>query len=84
MGALVQRIIRELNNAKGVDDFGDCIWMASDLIRRASSQGYLSGFEAIDREDLSEAEGKEIQDAAPPCPAKKHKPQMGGRDSLSP
>jgi hypothetical protein len=63
MGALVQRIIKELNNAKGIDDFGDCMWMASDLIRRASSQGYLSGFEAIDREDVSEAEGKEIQDA---------------------
>jgi len=54
MGALVQRIIKELDKAQGIEDFGDCIWIASDLIRRASSPGYLSGFEAIDREDISE------------------------------
>jgi|HubBroStandDraft_1064217.scaffolds.fasta_scaffold72082_1 hypothetical protein len=61
MGALVQRIIKELNDANRVEDFGDCVWMASDLIRRASSPDYQSGFDAIDREDVSEAEGKEIQ-----------------------
>ena len=63
MGILVQRIIKELNKAKGIEDFGDCLWMASELIRKASLPGYHSGFEAIDREDVSEAEGKEIQDA---------------------
>jgi hypothetical protein len=63
MGALVRRIIKELNEAKGIEDFGDCIWIAGDLIRRASSSSYRSGFEVIDREDVTDAEAKEIQDA---------------------
>jgi hypothetical protein len=63
MGALTQEIIRKLNEAKGVEDLGDSIWMASDLIRKASSSAYRSGFEAIDRENVTEAEAEEIQDA---------------------
>ena len=56
MGTLVQRIIKELNNTNGIEDFGDSIWMAGALIRRSFSSSYNSGFEAIDREDVSEAE----------------------------
>lgn len=62
MGTLVQRVIKELNNANRIEDLRDCIWMAGDLIRRTSS-GYHSGFEEIDREDVTDAEASEIQNA---------------------
>ena len=63
MGELVRRTVEDLNNARDIEDLKSCVWIASDLIRKAASSGYSSGFGEIDRESVSEAEEKELQQA---------------------
>ena len=63
MGELTSRIIQQINGAKDFDDIKDWIWMAGDLIRKASSSGFHSGFEEIDREQVSASEREELREA---------------------
>lgn len=63
MGELTARVIDGINNAKEFKDFADWIWMAGDLIRRASSPGFHSGFEEIDQEQVSEEERQKLREA---------------------
>jgi hypothetical protein len=64
MGELTARIINGIDGAKEFNDFKDWIWMAGDLLRKSHGPGFHSGFEEIDREDVTEAEGQALKDAA--------------------
>jgi hypothetical protein len=64
MGELASRVLQQIEDAKNFDDIKDWIWMAGDLIRHAASPEFYSGFKEIDREDVSEAERKALQEAA--------------------
>lgn len=63
MGELTARVINGINNSKEFKDFADWIWMAGDLIRRASSPGFHSGFEEIDHEEVSDTELQQLREA---------------------
>lgn len=63
MGELTRRVINGINSASSFDDFRDWIWMGGDLIRRADSAGFHSGFEEIDHEQVSEVERRELKEA---------------------
>jgi hypothetical protein len=64
MGELTTRVLGKLQAAESFDEIKDWIWMAGDLIRKASSPGFHSGFEEIDREQVSVAERTELREAA--------------------
>lgn len=63
MGELTARVINGINSSKEFEDFAGWIWMAGDLIRRASSPGFHSGFEDVDRENVSNEERNALQKA---------------------
>jgi len=63
MGKLVQRTIENLDNAKTVNDLQSCLWVAGDLLRKLSSTNFRSQFEEIDRENVSELEAKQLEQA---------------------
>jgi hypothetical protein len=63
MGKLVQRTVEELDQAKEVEDLRSCLWVASDLLTKASSANFISQFEEIDREEVSDADRKQLQEA---------------------
>lgn len=64
MGELTARVLRQLENAQSSEDLGEWVWMAGDLIRKASCPDYQSGFEEIDREQVSITERAELREAA--------------------
>jgi len=64
MGELTSRIVQKIRDSKDIDDIKDWIWMTSDLIRKADSSGFHSGFEEIDREEVSLSERNELREAA--------------------
>jgi hypothetical protein len=63
MGELAQKIIRDIEAAESYEDISDWIWMAGDLIRKANSEEYHSGFEEIDRETVSWEERLQLKEA---------------------
>lgn len=63
MGELTARVIDGINNSKESKNFANWIWMAGDLIRKASSPGFHSGFEEIDREEVSDEERQKMREA---------------------
>lgn len=63
MGSLTDRIIGQINSANSYGDLEGWIWKAGDLLRKTALQNYLSGFEDIDKEEVSEADGQRIQSA---------------------
>jgi len=63
MSELIDKIVAQLNSASTVEDLDSCAWVAGDLLEKAHSQKYLSGFEYIDREEVSEADAQRIQTA---------------------
>lgn len=63
MGKLVQHTVEQLNGATKLEDLRSCLWVASDLITKASSTNFVSQFEEIDREDVSDQERKQLQEA---------------------
>ena len=63
MGKLTACIVQGIENAREFDDFSEFIWMAGDLIRKSTGMEYHSGFEEVDREEVSEAEGKLLKEA---------------------
>ncbi len=63
MSELIEKIVAQLNSASTVEDLDGCAWVAGDLLEKAHSQNYLSGFEHIDREEVSEADAQRIQTA---------------------
>ena len=72
MGDLTSRVIQQIDDANCFEDIEGWIWMAGDLIRKADSPQYHSGFEEIDRETVSSSERQELKQAAlnalPRCP----------------
>ncbi len=46
MSELIEKIVAQLNSASTVEDLDGCAWVAGDLLEKAHSQNYLSGFEA--------------------------------------
>jgi hypothetical protein len=63
MGSLTDGIIGQINSAKTYGDLERWIWKAGDLLRKTTYQNYLSGFEDIDKEEVSETDGQRIQSA---------------------
>ena len=63
MSELIDKIVAQLNSASTVEDLDGCAWVAGDLLEKAHSQNYLSGFEYIDREEVSDADARRIQTA---------------------
>jgi len=61
MGELVRSLIARLK----ADDrqLKEDLWMVSDLLRKAWSREFHSGFEEIDSEDISSAEAVELREA---------------------
>lgn len=63
MGDLAKAIIEKLKLANKPEDLDGWIWKAGDLLSKFQSKGYHSGFEEIDKEDVSPEEKQQIQDA---------------------
>jgi len=63
MGKFTEEIIRKTNEAKGINDVKDWIWMAGELLRRTSSPEYKSGTREIDDEEIAELERAELKEA---------------------
>lgn len=63
MGDLAKIIIEKLKLANKPEDLDDWIWKAGDLLAKFQSKGFHSGFEEIDKEDVSPEEKQQIQTA---------------------
>ena len=63
MGELTSQFLKKIQDVREAEEIEDWIWKAGDLIRRANSSGYHSGFEEIDSECVSEAEKNALQEA---------------------
>jgi hypothetical protein len=63
MSDLIEKIVNQIDSASTPADLDGCAWIAGDLLRKANSKNYRSGFEEIDREEVSEADGQRIQNA---------------------
>lgn len=64
MGELTRGVIQKIEKAKEFDDIKDWIWMAGDLMRRASSSGFCSAFKEIDQEVVDDDERTALKNAA--------------------
>ena len=63
MGNFAKIIIEKLKLANKPEDLDGWIWKAGDLLAKFQSKGFRSGFEEIDKEDVSAEEKQLIQDA---------------------
>jgi len=63
MGKLTAEIIRKTNEANDINDIKDWMWMAGELLRRASVPTYQSGEKEIDDEEISGKERAELKGA---------------------
>ena len=63
MGNLAREIIGKLKLANKPEDLDGWIWKAGDLLAKFQSESFRSGFEDIDKEEVSREEKQQIQDA---------------------
>ena len=63
MSDLADKIINQINSSNAIEHLEGWIWKAGDLLQKASSKNYRSGFAEIDNEEISEADGQKIQAA---------------------
>ena len=63
MSNLTDKIVSQINSAKTVEDLDGCAWVAGDLLKKAHSPNYHSGFEYIDSEEITTADAERIQTA---------------------
>lgn len=63
MGNLAKIIIEKLKLANKPEDLDGWIWKAGDLLAKFQSKGFHSGFEEIDKEEMSPEEKQQIQAA---------------------
>jgi len=63
MGELTKSVIERMKSAMVAEDLDDWVWKAADLLARARSAGYRSGFAEIDDEAVSPEERDELRQA---------------------
>ncbi|HEV2196122.1 MAG TPA: hypothetical protein VGR55_11105 [Candidatus Acidoferrum sp.] len=63
MGNLAKSIIGKLKLAKKPEDLDGWIWKAGDLLAKSGSGTFHSGFEEIDKEEVTREERQQIQGA---------------------
>ena len=63
MGELARKIIKQIETATTPVDLNDCVWIAGDLLFKLKATYFHSGFEEIDREEVTEAECDQIKQA---------------------
>jgi len=61
MSDLVEETLKRLDSAVSPRDFDDCLWVAGDLIRKMSMQDFRSGFDWIDREEVTAADAEQLK-----------------------
>ena len=63
MSTLAKKIVDQINSSNTIEDLDGWIWKAGDLLERVFSKDFHSGFEEIDSEEVSLADGQAIQAA---------------------
>lgn len=63
MGTLTQQVIHHLQQIERADDPQQIIRQAADLLGKSVSSSYISGYDDIDAEQITAAEGEQMKQA---------------------